>query len=224
MKINLLLTFGILSSLGSFYNVQASPILAEKQSNKAVQVSTQPQEGREYVTLANPLTTQPKVVEFFSFYCGPCYQFVINYPVAEAINSILPDENVVKYHVNAMGGLGNELTEAWAIAIVLGKTDQVEKPLFEAVINKRLNSISDIKSIFYQFGVDADTYEKSRHSLLVKDTIARQNAAIEAFSVKSTPSFYINGKYRINNAGIVATSPHEYVDNFADVVHALLKK
>ncbi len=80
MKINLLLTFGILSSIDSFYNVQASQILAEKQSNKAVQVSTQPQEGREYVTLANPLTTQPKVVEFFSFYCGPCYQFIINLP------------------------------------------------------------------------------------------------------------------------------------------------
>ncbi len=122
-----------------------------------------------------------------------------------------------------MGGLGNELTDAWAIAIVLGKAKQVEKPLFEAVINKILNSISDIKSIFFQFGVDADTYEKIRCSLLVKDTIARQYAAIEAFSVKSTPSFYINGKYQINNAGIVATLPQEYVDNFTDVVHALLK-
>ncbi|CAI2021434.1 Thiol:disulfide interchange protein DsbA precursor [Serratia proteamaculans] len=226
MKNRQSLTLCILLTLGLSYGIQASPTLTEKQPNKIDNINaiTHPQEGREYVTLANPLASQPSVVEFFSFYCGPCYQFIEQYPVAAAINRSLPDGNVIKYHVNAMGSLGNELTEAWAIAIVMGKTDQVEKPLFEAIRNKKLNSIADIQSIFSQVGVDATTYEQSRQSLLVKGTVARQNTAIEAFAVTSTPSFYVNGKYQINNSGVAATSPQEYVDNFASVVHALLQK
>lgn len=218
-----LLTFGILLTVGLSPCIQARPVLEAKQANKIENIKPL-QEGREYVTLAKPLESQPEVVEFFSFYCGPCYQFINKYPVSAAIDRILPEGKVVKYHVSAMGPLGTELTEAWAIAIVLGKTEQVEKPLFEAVINKRLNDISNIQSIFSQNGVDTITYEKMRQSLLVKSTIALQNTAIETFAVRGTPSFYVNGKYQINNVGILAPSPQEYADNFAEVARALLHK
>lgn len=182
-----------------------------------------PEEGKEYSILPTQITAQPKVVEFFSFYCGPCYQFVEKYPVTEAINVVLPEGEVVtKYHVSAMGPLGKELTEAWAIAIVTDKTHQVEKPLFEAVRNKTLKSTADIQKVFSSFGIDTETYEEIRQSLMVKGLVTRQNAAMDSFKVRATPTFYINGKYRINNASIAAPTVNDYVDNFARVVQILL--
>lgn len=182
-----------------------------------------PEDGKEYTRLATPVASQPKVVEFFSFYCGPCYQFVENYPVADAINKILPEgESVTKYHVSAMGPLGNELTEAWAIAMVMGKTDAIEKPLFEAMRNKKLTGVADIQDVFAKSGIDAATYEKTRQSLMVKGAIAQQNTAMEAFAVRGTPTFYVDGKYQINNAGIAAPTPEDYVNGFAQVVKTLL--
>lgn len=184
-----------------------------------------PENGKEYTTLTTPVTHAPKVIEFFSFYCGPCYQFVEKYPVSEAINKILPEgETVTKYHVNALGPLGNELTEAWAIAMVMGKTDAVEKKLFEALRNKKLTSVADIQAVFAQEGIDAETYEKARGSLTVKGAIARQNNAIAAFGVKATPSFYVDGKYHINNAAIAVPTPEAYASGYAEVVKTLLEK
>jgi len=182
-----------------------------------------PVEGKEYISLSHAVSAQPAVVEFFSFYCGPCYQFVENYPVASAINTLLPEgKTVAKYHVSSMGPLGNELTEAWAIAMVMGKTNTIEKPLFEAIRNKKLMGVADIQTIFSKAGIDAATYEHTRHSQLVKGVIAKQNTAMEAFAVRSTPSFYVNGKYQINNAGIAGPTPEDYVNGFAQTVKTLL--
>lgn len=184
-----------------------------------------PEEGREYTRLTPPVPSAPRVVEFFSFYCGPCYQFVENYPVTDAINKTLPQgETVTQYHVSAMGPLGHALTEAWAIAMVMGKTNAVEKPLFEAMRNGELTSIADIQAVFATVGIDAATYDNARQSVAVKGAIARQDAAIAAFGVKGTPSFYVNGKYHINNAGIAAPTAGDYVNGFAQVVQVLLEK
>ncbi|WP_064540201.1 DsbA family protein [Buttiauxella ferragutiae] len=184
-----------------------------------------PEEGKQYSTLATPIQSQPKVVEFFSFYCGPCYQFIEKYPVADAINKILPNgESVTKYHVSVMGPLGNELTEAWAIAMVMGKTEEIEKPLFYAMHNKKLTSVADIQNAFAQIGIDTAMYENARHSVMVKEAIARQNSAMDTYSVRGTPTFYVNGKYQINNAGITASTPEDYVNGFAQTVKVLLEK
>lgn len=217
MKVNYKVVATILLLFASSLSARASSLSPVGMTHSL------PEEGKEYRKLAAPLASQPKVVEFFSFYCGPCYQFVENYPVAEAINGFLPEnEKVVKYHVSAMGSLGSELTEAWAIAMVMGKTHELEKPLFEAVGNKRLNTITDIQDVFAKFGIDTSAYEQACQSTQVKDVIARQNDALGSFAVRGTPSFYINGKYQINNASITATTPQSYVAHFAEVVQILL--
>ncbi len=183
-------------------------------------------EGKQYSVLQQPVAEAPKVIEFFSFYCGPCYQFTQRYPVSEGINRVLPaGEKVTKYHVSAMGKRGNELTEAWAIAMVMGKSEAVEKPLFESVQKtKNLGSASDIKAIFSHAGVTPAEYESAQNSLAVKALIAKQEAALQQFSVSGTPSFYVNGRYKVNNSGINADTPEGYVAGFAEVVSYLLKQ
>ncbi|WP_145578166.1 DsbA family protein [Yersinia mollaretii] len=220
MSIYKTLMQGLLLTFVLFVSIQANAETELQGKRQSI-----PQEGKEYITLMHPVASSPKVVEFFSFYCDSCYQFVENYPVTDAINRILPKgETVTKYHVSMMGPLGNELTEAWAIAMVMDKTHDVGKPLFEAVKNQTLKSAADIQEIFAKAGIDAETYQQVQQSLLVKGAIARQKAAVASFGVKGTPTFYVNGKYQIHNAGIAITTPQAYANNFAEVVHALLEQ
>ena len=49
-------------------------------------VFANPVSGKEYTELSTPVTNQPDVVEFFSFYCPHCYQFEENFKVPESIS------------------------------------------------------------------------------------------------------------------------------------------
>lgn len=42
-------------------------------------------DGTQYQTLNRPVTGEPQVLEFFSFYCPHCYQFEEVYHVPQAV-------------------------------------------------------------------------------------------------------------------------------------------
>ncbi|MGO2369307.1 MAG: DsbA family protein [Serratia sp. (in: enterobacteria)] len=180
--------------------------------------------GEQYTRLDKPVASAPAVVEFFSFYCSPCYQFADTYHVGSTVSQALPEgTKLTKYHVGLMGKLGNELTEAWSVAMVMGIEDKIEGMLFDALQKKRaINSEEDIQRVFAAAGVDAAAYENARHSLLVKGMIAKQNEAVKALDVRATPSFYVSGKYKIDNAGMSSQSIDGYAQEYAAVVRYLL--
>ncbi len=131
-------------------------------------------------------------------------------------------EKVTKYHVSLMGKLGNELTEAWAVATVLGVEDKIEGAMFDAVQKQRaVNGADDIQRVFTA-AASMPPPTNARHSLLVKGLIAKQNEAVKAFEVRGTPSFYVAGKYKIDNAGMASTSVEGYAKEYAAVVRHLL--
>lgn len=185
------------------------------------------QEGTQYTKLNTVSSEAPDVVEFFSFYCGPCYLFNETYHIGNTIRSNLPDgAQFVKYHVGAMGSLGNELTEAWSVAMVLGIQDKIEKPLFEGVQKDRaINSIQDIEKVFNTAGITPQQYEKTRGSLPVKSLIYKQNEAVKSLRVTGTPAVYVSGKYLINNGGVSLSSGDSielYPKRFSSLVNYLL--
>ncbi|VDY36312.1 Thiol:disulfide interchange protein DsbA precursor [Morganella morganii] len=85
-------------------------------------VFANPVSGKEYTELSTPVTNQPDVVEFFSFYCPHCYQFEENFKVPESISKNLPEgAKHERYHVDFLGGpMGPELTKAWSVAMAMG--------------------------------------------------------------------------------------------------------
>lgn len=182
-------------------------------------------EGKDYTVIKTPVKDAPSVVEFFSFYCPPCAAFSGRYQVSKAVEKILsPGEKVVKYHVDTMGPFGMELTEAWAVATVLGVEDKVELPLFVAVqINRSIRTEASIRQVFIEAGVSARDYDAARNSLAVRALTARQQEAAKVYGVTGTPSFFVNGKYRVNNGAIRPSGEQDYGQSFADVVSALLK-
>ncbi|WP_198138815.1 DsbA family protein [Erwinia typographi] len=177
-----------------------------------------------YSLLDKPVAAAPAVVEFFSFYCPPCYQLVENYPVSKRLNQLLPDGvTVKKYHVSAMGKMGSALSEAWAIASVMGIAEDIEKPLYIAVQQRHaINSVDDIKTLFSTAGITPEQYESARHSVIVKAMVEQQESMAENFSLQGTPTFYVNGRYKINNGAFQAATPEQYVETFAQQVIKLL--
>lgn len=181
-------------------------------------------EGQQYSRMGRPVKEAPMVVEFFSFYCPPCMAFSREYKVSEAINQVLPEgTKVEKYHVGAMGSLGQNLTTAWSVAMALGVTDKVEHPLFIAVQDKKsLRNEEDIRQVFIDAGISATEYDAVKHSFVVKALTQKQIHAAQSFEVQGTPSFYVNGKYILNNNGTGETSPDKYGATVAQIVKALL--
>lgn len=182
------------------------------------------QQTERYEILNQPVRSAPHVAHFFSFYCGPCYFFSDKYPVNKKINELLSSEQkMAKYHVSAMGKLGPELTEAWAIATVTGKTEAIEKWIFEAIqVNHNLNSIEDIKKGFALQGISSAEYDSARNSLMVRANIMQQDNMVKQFGVRGTPAYYVMGMYHINNAGMRAHRPDEYATEFAAVIKKLI--
>lgn len=108
---------------------------------------------------------------------------------------------------------------------MLGVEDKIEGAMFDAMQKQRaVNVAEDIQRVFTAAGIDAATYENARHSLLVKGLIAKQNEAVKAFEVRGTPSFYVAGKYKIDNAGMASTRVEGYAKEYAAVVRYLLDK
>ncbi|CNI73063.1 thioredoxin domain-containing protein [Yersinia mollaretii] len=183
-------------------------------------------EGISYTSLEKPVASAPAVVEFFSFYCGPCYMFTSTYNVSKSVSEGLPaGTKLVKYHVSLMGKLGNELTEAWSVAMVLGIEDKIEASMFEKLQRENaINGIDDIKKVFAEAGVSESVYDNIRQSPSVKTLVAKQNEAVKEMDIRGTPSFYVLGKYKIENSGIADKSIEGYAKEYASVIRFLLDK
>ncbi|HEI3800168.1 TPA: DsbA family protein [Escherichia coli] len=188
--------------------------------------AAEPVKGKAYTELKMPVKDAPAVVEFFSFYCPPCAAFTGRFFVSQAVDKILPPgQKVVKYHVSSMGPMGQELTEAWSVAKVLGVEDKVELPLFVAVqVNRSIKTEEDIRQVFIEAGVSERDYDAAKSSMAVRALTAKQQDAARAYGVTGTPSFFVNGKYLVNNSAIQPSSEQDYGKSFADVVSALLKQ
>lgn len=185
-----------------------------------------PVEGKDFTVLKTPVEDAPAVVEFFSFYCPPCAVFSSRFFVSQALDKILPSgEKVVKYHVSTMGPMGQELTEAWSIAKVLGVEDKVELPLFVAVqINRSIKTEASIRQVFVDAGISARDYDAAKNSMAVRVLTQKQQEAARTYGVTGTPSFFVRGKYLMNNGAIQPSSNQDYGKSFADVVSVLLKQ
>ena len=183
-------------------------------------------DGTQYVTLDKPVTGEPQVLEFFSFYCPHCYQFEEVYHVSDAVKKALPaGTKMTKYHVVFLGPLGKQLTQAWAVAMALGVEDKITQPMFEAVQKTQtVQTPDDIRNVFVKAGVKAEDYDAALNSFVVKSLVVQQEKAAEDLQLRGVPAVFVNGKYMVKNDGLDTSSMDAYVKQFADVVKFLSEK
>ncbi|AMO80198.1 MULTISPECIES: thiol:disulfide interchange protein DsbA [Hafniaceae] len=183
-------------------------------------------EGDQYVKLDKSVTNEPQVLEFFSFYCPHCYEFEEVYHVSDAVRKGLPEGvKMTKYHVEFLGPLGKQLTQAWAVAMALGVEDKITQPMFEAVQKTQsVQSPDDIRNVFIKAGVSAADYDGALNSFVVKSLVVQQEKAAEDLQLRGVPAIFVNGKYMVKNDGLDTSSMDSYVQQFSHVVNFLLKQ
>lgn len=183
-------------------------------------------EGDQYVKLDKSITGEPQVLEFFSFYCPHCYEFEEVYHVSDAVRKGLPEGvKMTKYHVEFLGLLGKQLTQAWAVAMALGVEDKITQPMFEAVQKTQsVQSPEDIRNVFIKAGVSAADYDGALNSFVVKSLVVQQEKAAEDLQLRGVPAIFVNGKYMVKNDGLDTSSMDSYVQQFSNVVNFLLKQ
>ena len=182
--------------------------------------------GEHYIELKESVSDAPVVIEFFSFYCQPCYGFTYQHKVNEHVTAVLPPKyRAERYHVSSTGSMGKALTEAWSVARALGVEAKVEGLLYDAVQCKKITpSEKEIQKVFMDAGVSEIDYKNAKDSFQVKALTRKQDEMAEKFGVNGTPSYYVAGKYLIINSGIKAKHYQTYGHAYADVVYRLIKK
>lgn len=183
-------------------------------------------DGTQYITLDKPVTGEPQVLEFFSFYCPHCYQFEETYHISDAVKKALPEgTKMTKYHVEFLGPLGKQLTQAWAVAIALGVEDKITQPMFEAIQKTQtVQTPDDIRKVFVNAGIAGEDYDAALNSFVVKSLVVQQEKAAEDLQLRGVPAIFVNGKYMVKNDGLDTSSMDVYVKQFADVVKFLTEK
>jgi len=180
--------------------------------------------GSQFVTLDKPVSGEPQVLEFFSFYCPHCYQFENIYHISDTIKKNLPQgTKVTKYHVEFLGPLGKEMTQAWAVALALGVEEKVAPLMFDAVQKTQVvQTPADIKKVFIQAGVTSEEYDSAWNSFVVKSLVVQQEKAAADMGLQGVPSIFVNGKYMVKNDGLDMSSMDIYSKQYSDVVNFLL--
>jgi len=180
-------------------------------------------DGAQYVTLDKTVANEPQVLEFFSFYCPHCYQFEQVWHVSDNIRKNLPkDVKYAKYHVEFLGPLGKQLTQAWAVAIALGVEDKVSPLMFDAVQKQQsVQNADDIRKVFIQAGVKGEDYDAALNSFVVKSLVVQQEKAAADLGLQGVPSVFVNGKYMVKNDGLDTSSMDMYVKQYSDVINFL---
>ncbi|MDH2915017.1 thiol:disulfide interchange protein DsbA [Kosakonia sp. HypNH10] len=183
-------------------------------------------EGKQYNTLDKPAAGEPQVLEFFSFYCPHCYDFEQVWHVSEAVKKKLPQgTKMTKYHVEFLGPLGKEMTQAWAVAMALGVEDKISSPMFEAVQKTQtVQTVADIRDVFIKAGVKGEEYDAAWNSFVVKSLVAQQEKAAADLQLQGVPAMFVNGKYQIDQNGMDKDSLDAFVKSYADTVKFLVEK
>ncbi|EPT6934135.1 thiol:disulfide interchange protein DsbA [Cronobacter malonaticus] len=183
-------------------------------------------DGKQYNTLEKPVAGAPQVMEFFSFYCPHCYQFEEVLHVSDSVKKKLPaGTKMTKYHVEFLGPLGKDLTQAWAVAMAMGIEDKITAPMFEAVQKTQtVQTPADIRKVFIDVGVKPEEYDAAWNSFVVKSLVAQQEKAAADVGLQGVPAMYVNGKYQLNPQGMYTSNMDVFVQQYADTVNYLLGK
>lgn len=163
------------------------------------QTNWQYKEGEYYSTLTaaqggSSAAGKIEVAEVFWYGCGHCYNLE---PVMNDWEKRLPaDVSLVRIPV--MWNPTNEIhARVFYTAEALGKRSQISPAVFKAIHidNKPMTEEPAIQKMFEEFGVSADTFNKTFRSFAVESQLRRARDLTAKYRVKGVPLLVVNGKY-----------------------------
>lgn len=159
-------------------------------------------EGTHYQVVKQTATAAPEVTEFFSFYCGHCFKFE---PVISSLKAKLEDDvKFKKTHVDFLGKMGPQLTQAYAAAEILQVEDKFSEIIFEQIHirGKSFNNEDDILAVFAKAGVAQQEAQAALQSFPVNGLASQMRRDTETFQIRGVPTLIVNGKYKVNTGSV----------------------
>jgi thiol:disulfide interchange protein DsbA len=165
---------------------------------------TDPKNGVEYVTLAQPQPVQAagkkvEVIEFFMYHCPHCNALE---PAFEQWVKKQGDNIVLKrVHMPATGGNDPE-AHLYLTLEAMGKVDEMHAKVFKAVhVDRiRLNTDDAIIDWVSKNGVDRAKFLETWKSFGVMTKLRRLPQILSTYKIDGVPTVVIDGKYQTSPA------------------------
>ncbi len=205
-------------------------LLAASLSSIACGATAQPAsytEGKEYKQVREAVKpADPKKVtveEFFSYGCNHCFNAD---PAVEAWKATKPADADFKRVPHTLGSPVGELyARAFYAAEVLGVSDKIHKPLFDAIHIKRqpLSTPDAMRALFETAaGVKPAAFDSAMASFMVDSQMRRADQLIKTYLVASVPTFVVGGKY--TTSATMAGSPEKAMQVASFLVEKIKKE
>ncbi|GAA5190333.1 thiol:disulfide interchange protein DsbA/DsbL [Ferrimonas gelatinilytica] len=215
-----LLLTGVLA--GCSEQPEASNAAQEGAQNSAATEQMQASfvEGKHYrVVDPQGVSDGPLVTEFFSLYCGACYNMESRFlpmivPALEAQGVTFEQK-----HVNFSGDqTGEDVVRGFAILEQIGQGEQkaaLKERLFEILGGKHHNhgapdddhgndiqNLADLRALFVEAGFEGEAFDQAAKSESVTAAVKAWSVEQQQYQVQSVPSFIVNNRYQINMSSI----------------------
>ena len=179
-------------------------IAASLVASTAFASPTDPKNGVEYVTLAQPQPAQAagkkvEVIEFFMYHCPHCNALE---PSFEQWVKKQGDNIVVKRVHLPFTGPNDPEAHLYLTLEALGKVDQMHAKVFKAVhVDRiRLNKDDAIIDWVSKNGIDRKTFTDAWNSFGVMTKLRRLPQLVNDYKVDGVPAIVIDGKYQTSPA------------------------
>jgi thiol:disulfide interchange protein DsbA len=166
------------------------------------------QEGVHYFLIegapAAPVETQ-ELSEVFSYLCTHCNTFE---PYVSSWKQNKP-EGVVFRRVPAV--FGRESWELYArgyvTAEMMNVPDEAHMALMDRIWKEKdiMRNMDELATFYSQFGVDREKFISTSRSFAVDGKLRKDQALIQTWGIRGTPSLVLNGKYLITGSSAVAS-------------------
>jgi len=180
-------------------------VLAQADTSAVVR-EWQFQEGKNYVRL---VPTQPtvggadkiEVAEFFYYLCPHCYNFeplIKGWAENKPANARFVQVPAMWNQILVLHGRMYYTAEILARNGIIADAAAFNAAVYQEihVRNNKLSSESAIQKLFERFNVSADDFDRTWNSFEVDQKLRVAADLARRYSVNSTPTIVVNGKYR----------------------------
>lgn len=208
------------------YGLFASMLMVVALTSGAARGQEMYQEGSAYQTIApeQPTSTKNKieVVELFWYGCPHCNKIEMDIERWQKTKA----DDIEFIRMPAI------LREEWTLhartfyaAEALGVMKQFHTPFFTAIHahKRKLDSEEAIAAFFGEIGVNKEDFTKTFHSFSVDAKTRRALEMSRRYGAHATPSFVVNGKYRLSNS-LCETCPSFTNTEVLNIVDFLAQK
>tara|TARA_R110001583_G_scaffold134195_2_gene285849 strand:- start:732 stop:1364 length:633 start_codon:yes stop_codon:yes gene_type:complete len=184
-------------------------------------------EGEHYTKVNEEITAKQEVREFFSFYCGHCFNFE---PFMATLKTSLPEGATFEMnHVDFLRAASPKVQQMLSKAVVVAHQMGLEKKVIAALFNyihiqkAVFTSEKDIRNVFVLNGADGDKFDKLMKSFGVVSKANAMKKQQDYFAkkgaLKGVPAVIVNGKYRVDAQGL---DKNNFQQDYIDLVKHLL--